>query len=113
MNEQQILPLDVRHGEISILGFRLDGLSYITDARFFSPETLKSLKQTEVLVMNALRFRYHPTHFTLDQTLEMIGQIQPRRAYLVHMTHDMQHAEVAKLLPPHVQLAYDNLEISW
>jgi len=113
INDQQILPLEVRHGEISILGFRLDGLSYITDASYLSPETLASLKQTEVLVINALRFRSHPTHFTLEQTLEMITQIQPRRAYLVHMTHDMRHAEVAKLLPPHVQLAYDNLEISW
>ena len=113
VNEQQIFPLEVHHGEMSILGFRLDGLSYITDANYLSPETLASVKQTELLVINALRFRYHPTHFTLEQTLEMIAQIQPRRAYLVHMTHDMQHAQIAKLLPPHVHLAYDNMEIIW
>lgn len=113
VNEQQILPLEVHHGAMAILGFRFDGLSYITDANYLSPETLASIKQTEMLVINALRFRYHPTHFTLEQTLEMIAQIQPRRVYLIHMTHDMRHAEVAKLLPPHVQLAYDNLEIGW
>lgn len=113
INEQQILPLEVHHGAISILGFRLDGLSYITDASYLNPETLASIKHTDVLVINALRFRYHPTHFTLEQTLEMIAQIHPQRAYLVHMTHDMRHAEVAKLLPPHVQLACDNLEIRW
>ncbi len=113
VNEQQILPLEVHHGEMSILGFRFDGLSYITDASYLSPETLERLRKTEVLVINALRFCYHPTHFTLEQTVDVISQIQPRRAYLVHMTHDIRHAEVAKSLPSYIQLAYDNLEITW
>lgn len=110
---QTILPLSVLHGEIPILGFKIDGLSYITDASYIPPETCKLLQNTEVLVINALRYRYHPTHFTLEQALAMIQRIQPQTAYLVHMTHDIKHQEAEAMLPPHVHLAYDNLEIKF
>ncbi len=113
IQKQSVLPVEVFHGEISILGFQLNGLSYITDANDIPPATLKILKHTEILVINALRFREHTTHFTLEQTLEIIRQIQPRTAYLVHMTHDIKHAEVQKMLPANVHLAYDNLEVEF
>ena len=113
IKEQTILPIKVFHGEMAILGYKLDGLSYITDASALQVDTLNALTGTKILIINALRFQYHPTHFTLEQTLEMIERIQPRKAYLVHMTHDIKHAEVEKMLPDHVQLAYDNLEIEF
>lgn len=110
---RKILPLAVMHGEIPILGFRIEGLSYITDANYLPSQSFKLIKNTPVLVINALRFRAHPTHFNLEQTLKLIREVQPGRAYLVHMTHDMKHAEVEKTLPSNVFLAYDNLEIEF
>jgi phosphoribosyl 1,2-cyclic phosphate phosphodiesterase len=111
IKEQKILPLEVFHGQIAILGYKINGLSYITDASYLAPATLTSLENTEILVINALRFRPHSTHFSLEQTLDMIERIKPQKAYLVHMTHDIKHADVEKMLPEHVHLAYDNLEI--
>ena len=113
INRQKILPLPVMHGEIPILGFKIEGLSYITDANSLPPESLELITHTPVLVINALRFREHPTHFHLNQTLELIEAIRPGQAYLVHMTHDMKHADVEKTLPPNVYLAYDNLKIEF
>jgi phosphoribosyl 1,2-cyclic phosphate phosphodiesterase len=113
IKEQKILPIGVFHGKMPILGFKIDSLTYITDASYIDPFTLKMLRNPDILVINTLRFKYHPTHFTLEQTLEMIRKIQPRKAYLVHMTHDIKHAEVEKMLPEHVYLAYDNLEIDF
>jgi phosphoribosyl 1,2-cyclic phosphate phosphodiesterase len=111
INAQKILPIEVLHGQIPILGYKIDGLSYITDASYLASDTLKSLENTESLVINALRFRPHSTHFSFEQTLQIIEQIKPRKAYLVHMTHDIKHAEVEKTLPDNVHLAYDHLEI--
>ncbi len=113
IQHQRISSIPVIHGEIPILGYRIEGLSYITDASSLSPDTCESLKNTDTLVINALRYRKHPTHFCLEQTLDMIEYIQPRVAYLVHMTHDIKHADAEKRLPPHVHLAYDNLQIEF
>ena len=113
IHRQRIFPLAVMHGEMPILGYQIEGLSYITDASYLSPETCDLLQHTDVLVINALRYRKHPTHFTLEQTLNMIERIQPRVAYLVHVTHDIKHSDVEKILPPHVHLAYDNLKIEF
>jgi phosphoribosyl 1,2-cyclic phosphate phosphodiesterase len=110
--EQMIRPFEVWHGRIAILGYRLNGLTYITDASGLTPVTLQQLHDTDTLVINALRFRPHRTHFNLEQTLAIIAQVQPRVAYLVHMTHDIKHAEVEKSLPDNVYFAYDNLEIT-
>ncbi len=111
IDRQKIVPLPIMHGKISILGFQIGGLSYITDANYLPSKSFELITHTPVLVINALRLQAHPTHFHLEQTLELIRAIQPGEAYLVHMTHDMKHAEVEKTLPPNVHLAYDNLEI--
>lgn len=113
IQEQAILPLEVQHGELAILGFRLDGLSYITDASFLDSSTIEAVRNSKILVLNTLRFRPHTTHFTLEQSLEAIARIHPQQAYLVHMTHDIKHAEVERFLPENVQLAYDNLALTW
>lgn len=113
LHEQRIRPLNVLHGQIPILGYQCDGLAYITDASYLAPATIAQVQGTDVLVINALRHKPHSTHFSLEQTLDIIRQIQPRRAYLVHMTHDIKHAEVERILPERVYLAYDNLEITW
>jgi len=113
VNGQTIVPLAVLHGELPILGFQFDGLSYITDASALPPATMQALQHTDVLVLNALRLLPHSTHFSLAEALAIIRDLQPRRAYLIHLTHDLKHADIAHTLPPNVFLAHDNLTIEF
>lgn len=103
----RITPFRVMHGQHAITGYRSGGLAYITDASSLPPETMALLRGLDVLVINALRFAPHPLHLTVDQALAVVDELRPRRAYFVHITHDLDHATVNAQLPPHVQLAYD------
>lgn len=106
-----VLPLPVLHGDIPILGYRIGGLSYVTDASRIPEETLERMKGSEILVLNALRYEPHPTHFSLGQALETIDRIRPREAYLVHLTHHFLHARDGAKLPANVFFATDGLAI--
>jgi phosphoribosyl 1,2-cyclic phosphate phosphodiesterase len=107
-----VMPVKVMHHKMEVFGFRIYNLTYITDASFIATEELAKIKGTDTLVLNALRKSHHISHFSLNQALEIIEQIQPRQAFLVHMSHAMgKHAEVQKELPENVFLAYDNLSI--
>ena len=107
----EILPIPVLHGGIPIYGFRFGDLSYITDASAIPEESMEMLEGTKYLVLNALRFEPHPTHFSLGQALEIINRIKPEKAYLVHMTHQFKYSRDSGKLPGNVELAYDGLEI--
>lgn len=102
-----VQPFQVLHGPHPITGYRCGSLAYITDASRLPPETMQLLTGLEVLVINALRFTPHPLHFTIDEALMVVAELRPRRAYFIHITHDLDHATVNAQLPPHVQLAYD------
>ena len=108
-------PLRLMHGRLPILGFRVDlagrSIAYCTDVSSIPPQTYPLLEDLDVLVLDALRYRHHPTHFTVDQALEQIGQIQPRRTYLTHIAHDISHADLDGRLPEGVQLGYDGLAV--
>jgi len=106
-------PIRLLHGRQPILGFRVDvagrSLAYCTDVSRFPPEAYDQLAGLDVLVIDALRYRHHPTHCTVDQALEHIAAIGPRRAFLTHMAHDIRHAELSPKLPENVFLSYDGL----
>lgn len=106
-------PLRLLHGRLPILGFRVDldgaSLAYCTDVSSFPPETYPLISDLDVLVIDALRFRHHPTHLTVDQALEVIDQVKPKQAYLTHIAHEIEHAEVDTQLPDGVNLAFDSL----
>ncbi len=112
-------PLRLMHGRRPILGFRVDypgdqpvaSLAYCTDVSSVPPETYRLLENLDVLVIDALRYRHHPTHMTVDRALETIQQIGPGRAYLTHIAHDIQHADLEARLPEHVYLAFDGLTV--
>lgn len=106
-----IQPFDVLHGTWTITGYRVGGLGYVTDASGIPPASWALLKDLDVLVLNALRHEPHPTHYTLAQSLEVIAALAPRRAYLVHMTHGIDHA-AGSALPAGVEFAYDGLEVT-
>jgi phosphoribosyl 1,2-cyclic phosphate phosphodiesterase len=109
-------PLRLLHGRLPILGFRVDyqgqSLAYCTDLSAFPPHTFSLLTDLDVLVIDGLRYRHHPTHLTVDQALGLIDQIGPRQAYLTHIAHDICHAELQPRLPQGVWLAYDGLVVS-
>ena len=110
--EKVIQPIEVMHYKLPVLGFRVENFTYITDANFIASEELEKVKGTEVLVLNALRQESHISHFTLQEALDLIAEIKPKKAYLTHISHLLgSHDEVSKTLPKNVELAYDGLTI--
>jgi phosphoribosyl 1,2-cyclic phosphate phosphodiesterase len=107
-----IIPVEVMHGNLPVLGFRVGPLAYLTDARDIAEAQLDKLRDLEVLVLNALHHQEHRAHLNLRQALELIERLRPRRALLVHISHRMgRHAQVNATLPPSVALGYDGQEI--
>ena len=108
-------PIRLMHGRLPILGFRIDfagnSIAYCTDVSTIPPETYPHLEDLDVLVIDGLRFRHHPTHLTIDQALEQIERIKPKQAYLTHISHSIKHADVQPTLPEHVFLSYDGLVV--
>lgn len=110
---KKVTPIHILHGDLPILGYRIDNIAYITDAKYIHDEELKKLHNLDLLVINALRKEEHPTHFTLSQAVDIIKEIKPQRSYLTHISQALGfHQEVQKELPTNVFLAYDNLVIN-
>lgn len=107
-----IQPIEVMHYKLPVLGFRINDFVYITDANFISNDEKQKIKGRHTLVLNALRREKHVSHFTLNEALELIEELQPKQAYLTHISHQLGlHEEVEQELPPNVKLAYDGLTI--
>lgn len=108
----EIMPLPVKHYLLDIIGFRIGGLAYITDAKEVPDTTINEIKGIDTLVINALRHKEHVSHINLNQALEIIGKVKPRIAYLTHISHDMGlYANIAPMLPSNVNIATDGLNI--
>jgi phosphoribosyl 1,2-cyclic phosphate phosphodiesterase len=110
---EQVLPIPLEHAHFDVLGFRIRDVAYCTDVSGIPRPSWPRLEGLDVLVLDALRFKPHPAHFSLDQALDVIEQFRPRRAYLTHMCHEIEHEEVSRRLPPRVELAYDGLTFAF
>lgn len=109
----QIIPIDGMHYNLQVFGYRFDKFAYLTDMKTVEDKEIEKLKNLEVLVINALRQEPHATHFNLEEALEFIKKVNPKKAYLTHISHLMGfHDEVQQTLPENVFLAYDNLQIT-
>ena len=107
-----IQPLRVKHMDLPIFGYKIGQFAYITDASFIPETTMKLLEGTEILVINALRFEEHYSHFNVSQAIEIIQKVKPKQAYLTHCSHSIGFYETtSKMLPQNIFLAYDNLQI--
>lgn len=107
-----VTPFAVCHGTNVITGYKIGRFAYITDASSLPMDTIEVLKSVDVLVINALRMYPHPTHMSLEQALEIIKIINPRRAFLTHMSHEIGlHEDICRFLPPNIVPAYDGLKI--
>lgn len=104
----EIEPLPVMHGKLPILGYRIGRLAYVTDAKTIPPSTIERMRGLDTLIINALRFEPHATHMSLAETLDVIAELKPRRALLIHESDGIGlHASTSQLLPDSVELAYD------
>ena len=108
----EFLPIPLRHGRSLVYGYRFGGAAYLTDHSEIPTESGELLRGLDVLFLDALRNRPHPTHTTVARALEHVADLAPRRAFFTHICHDLPHAETERQLPEHVRLAYDGLEIA-
>jgi phosphoribosyl 1,2-cyclic phosphate phosphodiesterase len=107
----QVTPVEVIHGRLPVLAYRFNDFAYATDLSEIPPPSLAALRDLDVLVLDCLRFKEHPTHLWLEKSLEYVAALKPRRAYFTHMAHDVMHARDAAKLPAGVEWAYDGLVV--
>ena len=105
-----ITPVESAHLKLPVLGYRIKSFAYLTDVKTISDIELEKLKELDILVINALRYEPHPSHLNIEEALEIIDIIKPKKTYFTHISHNMGfHEEVCNDLPEHVTLAYDGL----
>jgi phosphoribosyl 1,2-cyclic phosphate phosphodiesterase len=106
-------PIEVMHYKLPVLGFRIGDFTYITDANFITDEEKDKIRNSRILVLNALRREPHISHFTLEQAIALVEDLQPERAYFTHISHQLGlHADVQKELPGNITIAYDGLKLT-
>lgn len=109
-NGVEVIPIQVMHYKMPVLGFRIGDFTYITDAKTISAEEKEKIKGSKILIVNALRKEEHISHFNLEEALAFIDEIKPEQAYLTHISHLFgTHQEISDLLPPNIYPAYDGL----
>lgn len=110
----EVIPIEVMHYKLPVLGFRIGSFAYITDAKTVAEEEKNKLKNVDILIINALHKFPHISHFNLEEALAFIDEIKPKKAYLTHISHLFgKHEEILKELPKHVSLLYDGLSFEF
>jgi phosphoribosyl 1,2-cyclic phosphate phosphodiesterase len=107
----EIVPVPLLHGPRPILGFRVGTFAYLTDCSRIPDQSWPLLEGVQTMVLDALRDRPHPTHFSVAEALEVVARLRPARTYFTHIAHDLPHAATCARLPAGVQLAYDGLTL--
>ncbi len=109
----KVIPVPVLHGKLPILGYRFRDTAYVTDVSEIPEASIPLLEGLDVLILDALRPKPHPTHLSLAQALAMVERLKPRRAFFTHIAHELGHQQTNSTLPSHVQLAYDGLRLEF
>jgi len=108
-----VTPIPMRHGpHCEVVGFRIGDVAYCTDTNGIPPESLDLLRGLDTLVIDALRYTPHPTHFSVDEAIAIAREVQPRRTLLTHMAHDIDYATALRELPQGIEPAFDGMQIS-
>jgi phosphoribosyl 1,2-cyclic phosphate phosphodiesterase len=109
----KITPVEVMHNRLSVLGYRIGDFAYLTDVKTIASEEMEKLNDLDVLVLNCLRIESHPTHLNLEEALEIIDELKPKKTYFTHISHYLGfHDEADAKLPDNVFLAYDTLQVT-
>ncbi len=106
-------PLTVIHGETPILGFRFGSAAYLTDHSAVPPATLEKMRGLDILFLDALRHTPHPTHSTVEQSLQIVDAVKPKRTFFTHICHDLAHETTNAALPNDVRLAFDGMKLEF
>jgi len=109
----KFVPVPIIHGEQEIYGFRVGTLAYLTDFSQIPEPSLELLQGLDIVFLDALRYRPHPTHSTVEHSLGIVERIKPRQAFFTHICHDLGHEETNAALPPNVRLAHDGLKVDF
>lgn len=108
----EVLPIPLIHGPYcDVLGFRFGNVAYCTDTNAIPSSSMDLLQDLDVLVLDALRYTPHATHFSVDEALQVVEQLRPKWTYLTHLSHDLDYDSSNAKLPEHVRLGYDGLHI--
>jgi phosphoribosyl 1,2-cyclic phosphate phosphodiesterase len=110
---QEILPIRLEHGPFRVVGFRVGNLAYCTDVNRIPEESWTYLEGLDTLILDALREKPHPTHFSLGEAIEVIERLKPKKTYFTHLSHECDHEAAEKALPETIRLAYDGLRLAF
>jgi phosphoribosyl 1,2-cyclic phosphate phosphodiesterase len=106
-------PITVVHGDTEIYGYRFGSAAYLTDFSDIPTSSMTQLGGLDILFLDALRHKPHPTHSTVENSLRIVQQLKPKRAFFTHICHDLPHAETNASLPPDVRLSYDGMKLEF
>lgn len=113
----RVEPLSVEHAGMDTFGYRIDcngkSLGYVPDCHSMSEDVISKLAGVDVMILDALRRHPHPTHFTLDESVDVLQRIGANRSFITHIGHDLDHDETQRSLPEGVNVPYDGLVVSW
>jgi phosphoribosyl 1,2-cyclic phosphate phosphodiesterase len=110
-NIVEAMPFRMVHGDIDTLGFRFGGIAYAPDVSEMPEESLRHLEGLDVLILDALRYTPHPSHFSVSEALDFIAKVKPKRAILTNLHTDLDYETLRSELPPHIEPAYDGLQV--
>jgi phosphoribosyl 1,2-cyclic phosphate phosphodiesterase len=109
----RFIRVPVMHGQETIAGYRFGSAAYLTDLSGVPDASTPLLADLDVLIIDALRRQPHPTHSTLENSIGIVEELKPHRAFFTHMSHDLDHDATNAVLPPHIRLAYDGLQLTF
>ncbi len=112
IEDVKITPIPLLHGELPVFGFRIGDFAYCTDVSEIPDTSYPLLQNLDVLILGALRYKSHPTHFTIEEAVKEAQKIEAQQTYLTHLSHSVLHAEAETRLPENVQLAHDGLRLT-
>lgn len=107
----QIIPIEIMHGTMPINAYRVGNTIYATDCSSIPDRSMEKFMNADILILDCLRIRKHPTHFNLEQALSVAQKIGAKQTYFTHMSHEIEHEAVTKSLPDGIALAYDGLKL--
>lgn len=108
---QKIIPISLQHGSKECVGYRIEDVAYVTDCSYIPPSSMDRMKGVSLLILDCLRIKPHGTHFNLDQALETVSILKPKKTFLTHLGHELGYDEWSSQLPSGVAFAYDGLTL--
>lgn len=113
IGSMDILPVPLKHGELDVLGYRIGDFAYLTDCSLIPESSYKKLAGVKYLIIDGLRHRKHPTHFTISEAIEASGRIGAGQTWITHLCHDVMHKDLKQELPDGFAPAFDGLKIKF